>query len=219
MRIMIFSMLITIVSFNALAQTDASKDQCGENNMLYSVIAPAKVASKDIPVICELLLEESVRGTLPKARECRELITGFLKTNTKDYSLIRERASSLRSCANRLRESYSVWSGTTKLSSSNIIKNVVQSEANYTDEFADMLSIVASFNEAVDRNDARIVTSMISALVTTDAKRLLPPAITTAALSEAYKNIFAKLNIRLESLQKDLAANSIYLRNTLGVHL
>lgn len=88
---------------------------------------------------------------------------------------------------------------------------------HYFGSVSDEFSVLYGFNEAVLRNDARVVIGITSSLLTQDEKKLIPSAVTTGMLSARFRELREELPARMTQHTKRLGDAKFELYLAAGI--
>jgi hypothetical protein len=147
---------------------------------------------------CESLLSAPMKEVLRKARTCNRRVNEVY-TAVKSPDELERFIFQTRSCAQEFNQILDTW----KIPGDGSERSLWEFTTEITDYFenlSDQMLIIARFNEAVKRNDVRIVTSIIGTLYSEDAKKLIPSGLTTAMLIERRNALITTHNQRMEEI-------------------
>lgn len=143
---------------------------------------------------CEAKLPLSFQATISVARSCNAEFRALWRGTSNDPLALRSLSESVRRCATTneknagyIRDRLSQSRRALPLHSFFVESALLQHRV------ADSLLLVSVFNEAVNANSARVLTSSLSSLVTEDAKRLISPALSTAQLYARYQELLQSI--------------------------
>ena len=155
--------------------------------------------------LCEGLLDQNLKDLLAQTRDCLHRVVQALEVTGSRDELVSNIILESRTCANEVDV---LWRGspTPTYGPQKAIWEFLPKLYSYFAVISDEFLIIDKFNEAVKRNDIRIISSLVNSLLTEDAKKLIPSGLTTALLVSQYNKLsdesISRLNHNEDNLSK-----------------